>query len=247
VKQLAYALLLSSCSIYASPILVTSPSQLNMTDVLDWSQFGGDKTALQQNFYASTTSMTDSGYSVSVAGKFANGTGSILSAGTDALSGAGIDSGDALLATNTGNRPDGISLSFAGTYGAGAYLELPSLGQFTVRIQAFAGMNSVYDMAVTSTGTDPLFVGVLDNKSDITRVVYSLVSMPGSTSSLTGNFMMDKFYLQNTSAAPTVVLPQIITAPVTVADNPEPGMLSLMGLGCLAIGWKLRKRANAAK
>ena len=245
MKQLVYALLLSSCSIYASPILVTSASQLNMTDVLDWSQFGGDKTSIAQNFYGSTSSLTDSGNSISVSGKFANGSGTILSAGTDALSGPGIDNNDALLSTKTGGAQDGISLSFAGAYGAGGYLELPSLGQFTAHIQAFSGMNSVLDMSVKSDlAGDPLFVGVLDTKADITRVVYSLVNLQNGLVS-TGNFMMDKFYLQNTAQAPPLVLPQILVTPLAAVSNPEPGMISLMSLGCLAIGWKLRKRSKS--
>lgn len=246
MKRLAYALLLTGCSMYASPILVTSPSQLNMTDVLDWSQFGGDKTSLlQSNFYGSTSSLTGSSFSEMVSGKFTSGGGTILDAGIDAAQGTGMSANDALLSTNTGGKTDGISLGFAGTYGVGAYLEVPGAGAFTARIQAYAGLNSVFDMSVNGTAGNDIFLGVLDTKSDITRVVYSLTSLVnGVPVTSGGNFIMDSLFFQNTSLAPTVALPPLVVV-VAPAATPEPGMMSLMGLGVAVLAWKFRKRSRA--
>jgi hypothetical protein len=244
VKRLAYALLISGCSMYASPILVTSPSNLNMTDVLDWSQFGGDKTSLlQSNFYGSTNSLIGSSFTEMVSGKFTNGGGTILDAGVDAGQGTGMSANDALLSTNTAGKQDGISLSFAPTYGIGAYLEVPGAGAFTARIEAFSGLSSVLTASVDGVAGNDVFLGVLDTKADITRVVYSLTTLVnGLAQTSTSNFIMDSVFFQNTALAPAIVLPPLV---VTAAPEvPEPGMMSLMALGFAGLVWKFRKRAK---
>jgi len=242
VRRLVLALLCSSFPLYAAGILVTDPTKLNVTDTLDWSQFGSDQTSVWQNFFGMTSTLVSgSTFSDSLSGRIQYGGGTILKAGVDYQTkpGKGIVNDDALMSTD-GNGS--VTINLGGTYGLGAYIDSPGIGGFTARIQAFAGMNSVLDTTVKSNlDGDPLFIGVLDAKSDITRVVFSLMSAPPGFT--TGNFVLDRILFQNTSvAAVPFVAPigPVVSAPVV--ENPEPGMMSLMALGCVALGIKLRKR-----
>jgi len=243
VRRLVLALLCSSFPLYGAGILVTDATKLNVTDTLNWSQFGSDQSSVWQNFFGMTSTLVSgSTFSDSFAGRIQYGGGTILKAGVDyqTTPGKGIINDDALLSTD-GNGS--VTLSLSGTYGIGTYIDSPGIGGFTARIQAFAGLNSVLDTTVKSDlAGDPLFIGVLDTKSDITKVIFSLMSAPPGFT--TGNFVLDRVLFQNTSvAAVPFVAPIVPLVSAPVLDNPEPGMMSLMALGCVALGLKLRKRA----
>jgi hypothetical protein len=248
MKKLCFAFFFASTSIYGSTFLVTNPSALNSTDVVNWGQFGGDLTSISQTLNAGST-MNDS-----VSGQLASGNGTIVVAGTDAASGTGIAAGDTLLSTNDGtttnvNAP--LTLSTMPVYGEGAFIEGTGPGQFTANIQAFAGVNSVLDMSVTSDlAGDPIFIGVSDSSAEITSVVYSLTVGSGNT---TGNFAMDSLFIQNRYVAPAP--PPVVTDPVppapvftptvpvtTDSTAPEPGMAPLLAGALLTFGFMLKKR-----
>lgn len=250
MRRLILSVLLSSCTAYGGAILVTNPNQIYSTDVLNWSQLGADKTSVWSNFFAYTSSVDPSSSFVdTVSGRLTSGNGRVMQAGVDWTASGGIQANDALLQTSsTGTNGTGpLTLSMSGSYGVGAYIDSDGVGAFTARIQAFSGLNSVLDTTVTSSNGDAIFLGVLDTKADITRVVYSLMSAPVGFS--TGDFVMDKILFQNSASAPLSSPP--ITAPSsaplapisTAADPaPEPGSIGLMIIGCVALGFKFRKR-----
>jgi hypothetical protein len=247
VRRLVLAMLMSGCAAYGSAVLITSPNQLLTTDVMNWSQLGGDQAAVASNFFAYTSSLTGSTFvdTVSVRMNGAAG-GRQLQAGTDWAAGQGFDNNDALLQTSsTGTNGDGpITFGLNGSYGVGAYVDTgDAVGQFTARIQAFSGINTVLlDTKITSDNTgDPLFVGALDTKSDISRLVVSLF-VNGVQDN---NIVIDKLLFQNQAGSPLpVTLTPLapITQPAPVSAVPEPGAISLMLLGCLGLVYKGRNR-----
>jgi hypothetical protein len=217
---------------------VTSPDQLNSTDIVDWKQLGPNNTNVSQNFFAMTTPTTaGSTYTELVSGRLDAGFGKIKLA---SVANGSIDKNDTLLSTND-NGP--VTLNFSQSWGIGTYIDAADGGQFTARIQAYAGINSVLDLTLSSNlAGDPIFMGVLDTQQELTSVTYSLTNV--ATGSQT-NFILDKIMFQNTSQAraPIVFAPLVISQ--LSVDNPEPGALSLMMLGFAALGWKLRSRRNA--
>jgi len=238
---------MSSCTAYGGAILVTSPNQLYSTDALTWSQLGGDQAAVASNFFAYTTSLTGSTFVDTVSVKMSAGTGRVLQAGTDWSAGNGFDDNDALLQSSAdGTRGSGpITFGLNGSFGVGAYVDTgDAVGQFTARIQAFTGINTVLlDTRVTSTNGDPLFIGALDTKADITRLVLSLY-VNGVADN---NIIIDKLLFQNQAGSPPPVIVNLplalpIFQPAAADPAPEPGAISLMLLGCLGLIYKGRNR-----
>jgi hypothetical protein len=236
VRRCFFAFLFASTSVFASTILVSTPSALNTIDVVNWNQFFvGQQT---QNFSAGSSNND------SVNAVLASGQGTIVTAST---TNGGISAGDDLLSTSDGTNGNGpLTLYTLPVYGVGAYVQGPDATQFTVNIQAFAGINSVVDMAVTSDlAGDPVFIGVSDSAQEITSVVYSLVG----SGPLANDFAIDTVYLQNrfVAVAPPTN-PLVFTAPPQApvqTDNPapEPGMMPLFATALLIFGIMLRKRA----
>jgi hypothetical protein len=163
-------------------------------------------------------------------------------------SGNGINSGDTLVKTPDTASADPLSITFGhAMYGVGGYIQADTGAQFTARIQAFAGVNSVLDMTVTSdTLGDPLYLGVSADSKEITRIVYSLNGA--------GGFALDTLYFQTYfidnpgfHTAPPVVptpVPQPTLAPAVAA--PEPSAAALLFLGMLIVGLKLKTRFATA-
>jgi hypothetical protein len=230
MRRFVFAFFLANTLAYGSVILVTSPSQLSTSDVVLWSQLGSDQTYVSQKFLVRST------LNEGIGGYLETGPGAVMSAGTDWKTGAGIAANDALLsaADLSGNGGAPLDLSFmAPLYGGGAYIQAAGSGPFTARIQAFVGMNSVLDMTVKSDAAgDAIFLGLLDNVSEITKVTYSLMSAPIGYSP--GDFVLDKFFLQNQPFSGVPIVP---------VSAPEPGTASILALSLLALGFKLKKRS----
>lgn len=239
MRRILLAFLCSGCSLFGSAVLVTSPSQLNSTDIVDWAQLGPNNTTVTQNFFPSTTpTAASSTFTELVSGRLDSGFGKLKVA---SVANGPIDQNDTLLSTND-NGP--VTLNFNGAFGVGAYIDAAGSGQFTARIEAFAGLNSALDASLTSNlAGDPLFIGVLDSEKEITAITFSLTNV--ATGSVT-NFILDKIMFQNSAQAPApIVVSPPLTSLIDVTDTPEPGMLSLMALGLTALGLKLRSRRNA--
>jgi len=237
VRRLSFAILIASTSVYGAAVVVTDPSLIKTTDVVNWStQIGGDQTPVGQTFFVDSTNYE------SIAGHLDNGAGSIVVAGKDGPSGNGISAGDDLLATN-GNAPLTFYLQ-SPVYGLDAYIDTLGGSQFTARIQAFSGLNSVFDMSVKSDGSgDPLFLGVSDTISEITKVVYSLTAAPAGFT--TGNFVLDTLMIQNqflSMQAPAPPPPVQVFPLAGVGTAPEPRTSVLLGAGLLALALTLRRR-----
>jgi len=229
---------------YGSAILVTDASLMNTsTDYINWINQVGPDHVVQQSFYAGTS------LNELVKGRLDNGTGMVVVAGSsnwnngaanhDSLNaaGPGIQAKDDLLRTSNGFTGDApLTLNFnSPVNGAGAYIQANGFAQFTARIQAFAGFNSVFDMTVTSDAKgDAVFLGVADNLQEITKIVYSLTSAPMGYS--VGDFAIGTLYIQNGA----IVIP-VPAPPPVVSGVPEPGMAPLLGVALLAFGM-LKKR-----
>jgi len=242
VKRLALAFLCASASVFGSTILVTDPSLMNTSsDYINWVSQFSDNVA-QQSFYAYTS------LNEQTRGLLDSGTGMVVAAGSaswkngaatmDSLNPGdhGIQTSDEVLRTSNGTTGDApLSLSFkSAVNAAGAYIQADGFSQFTARIQAFAGFNSVFDMTVTSDAKgDAVFLGVADDTREITKIVYSLTSAPKGYS--LGDFAVDTVYLVNgVIASPPPPLPPVTTAP-------EPGMAPLLGLALLTFGLQFKK------
>jgi len=235
MKRVLFALVCASTSAYGSAIVVSSASAMPTDNVVLWNQaLGADQSYISQTFFASSSlSATNN-----VTGHLSNGSGTVLTAGVDWKAGGGISANDALLSTADSLGDGGAPVSFSVTspiYGMGTYIQADGFSQFTARIQAFSGVNSVLDMTVKSDAAgDAIFLGVSDTLSEITRVVYSLMSAPTGYS--LGDFALDSLYLQS---KPFVIIPSGGGGAVAA---PEPGTASLLALSLLAIGFKLKNR-----
>jgi len=186
---------------------------------------------VSQTFFPGT-----SGYET-VQGYLDNGVGQIVVAGTTswkysaAAGSPGIQSKDDLLST-MGDGP--VELSFQKPlYGVGAFVQADGGGQFTARIQAFAGLSTVLDMAVNSDAAGhAIFLGASDTLQEITKVIYSITSAPKGYS--TGDFVVDTLYLEN----------QVMTiGQLPVSGAPEPGMAPLLAVALAGLCFMWRKQA----
>lgn len=232
MKRFLVAILCSSASLYGSAILVTDPNTLNTSDMVNWAQLGvGGQPG---TFFAATTDWE------SLSGRLPSGTASVTRAG--ALASGPIAASDDLLVSGAGtaSNPSSVTLSFNSPInGAGAYIANVDAGTaFTVRIQAFDGVSSVLSSIATVTSDaagDPIFVGVSDLATEITKIIYTVTDSNGNP--VAGDFALDKLYVQN-----VFTLPQQ-DPPVGV---PEPGMTLLVGPALLAVVFGVRKRAARA-
>jgi len=242
VKRFLIVFLLASTSAYGSAILVTDPANLSGGDIFLWSKLGINGATVYNTFDPAAPSDISSG-------KLLSGNATLVQAdGVTFQADNGIGQNDALLLTE-GNQfmPESVALKTTSSEtGLGAYIQAANDAgdagtQFTARIQAFAGVTSVLDTIVTSDANgDAVFLGVSDTAKEITNVIFSLTDQNGHP--VAGNFVLDQLYiLQNSfqQPPPPPVPPGLQTAPA-----PEPGMLSLMGSGLLALAFRLKKRTD---
>jgi len=241
MKRFLLSLICASSTLYGSAIVVTNPALVHTSDILDWAQLGSAGSLVYTNSYL--LSSGDAGTEMAGA-RLANGTGMIETAcasGCGFQANSGIAANDALLLTTNGySKSAPITLSVMPAYGLGTYLQEATAtgdagGQFTARIQAYAGVSSVLDASVTSDAAgDAVFLGVSDTARELTKVIFSMTDSNGKAT----NFVLDTVYIQNTVAlAPPPLRPLI-------ADGaPEPGVISLFGSGLLALAFGFRKRA----
>jgi hypothetical protein len=243
VRRFLLLLLCVSAPAFGNAIVITDPTVIQSYDMINWSQFGSDMS----------TPMSLSGHTSvyeQFTGQLGSGHATIVvacnsSAYCDWQSGNGINSGDTLVKTPDTASADPLSITLSRPmYGVGGYIQADSGTQFTARIQAFAGVNSVLDMLVTSDAAgDPLYLGALDNSKEITRVVYSLNGA--------GGFALDTLYFQTYFinnpgfiVNPPTPIQQPPLAPAVAA--PEPSAAALLFLGMLIVGLKLKTRFATA-
>jgi len=250
VKRVLITLFCASTCAYGNAVLV-GPTLANTpfattTDFVSWAQLGTGATGVSFTAYSSDNE--------SVTGTFTNGTSKINGTVVDSCTkncgftaNADIASTDALILTGSGtsdSAPVSFSLpTYEATYGMGAYIEMANGSnadadtQFTIRIQAFAGVNSVLSstsLVTSDAAGDPIFVGVSDVAKEITKVVYSLVDVNGNP--IAGNFVVGKLYLDEAYSAINP-LPQ-------QSSVPEPGAMFLAGPALLALVAGFRKRSS---
>ena len=195
---------------------VASPGALPTTDTIGWSQLGSTLTPISTPVGVTSVG----GLSATVS----DGS-SLVTTPVQGTSWAGdFPVGDILL-YNLGNGP--ISIDFASpVYGAGAYIESHSFGDYTAVIAAaydggtllgsesFSGISS----PGTSRGYSAVFAGLESSSADITEVIFSLSAAPGGD---TSDFAIDTLDLNG---------PPIIPAP-------DAGCTSwLLGMAFLGLG-----------
>jgi hypothetical protein len=246
VKRFLVAIFCAS-TCYGSAILVTNPTAVGTSDVVNWNQLGlGEQS---QTFFASSTDYD------SISGHLTNPNAQVAKAcasGCGLQANGGIAANDDLLLSGTGPTSSSSSVTVSMTsgpvYGLGGYVEAVNAAngdagaQFTVQIQAFDGVSSVLSTTalVTSDGSgDAIFVGVSDLTQEITKVVFSLTDSSGNP--VAGNFALDKLYIQNSP----LLAPPPPVAPLATAV-PEPGMAFLVGPALLALIFGLKKRSARA-
>jgi hypothetical protein len=238
MRRFLFAFLVGVSTLSAGVVVVTDPSALQTTDYALWSKFGPDQTQVGQY---GTVSSTLGDYNVNVA-LLNPGSLTVLSAGTDWAAKGGIQAGDALVSTNDGTEAGGpMRLMIPNAvFGGGAYIQGGGTGQFVAHIQAFAGFNSVLDATLSSDASgDPLFLGAYDTNAEITKIIYSLTS---AADGQTGNFVLDKFYLQTTSLVVNQPPPPQGPALPQVGGVPEPAFTPVVAFALAAFGLGLKKR-----
>jgi len=222
--------------------LETTPAGLGSNDSTIWSQLGADATTLSGPFSAT------SGLGVGVTGNFTatDNTGLVAVVCPSnpscswSTSGAGMNAGDTDIWAFDPNAGGGagagtgpISLAFSsGLFGAGAYIEGDTSGQYTASIQAFGVSGSLgAAQTVTSDGSgDPVFIGLLDSTAaDITKIQFSLTSCATGCTNL-GDFAIDTLQMKDATSAPSGV--------------PEPSSLLLLGGGLIGMGWARRRKSS---
>jgi hypothetical protein len=241
VNRVLIGLFCASTSLYGSAILVSNPAGVFSNDFVTWTQPG---TGVSQTFYDVSTDYEF------VSGHLSNGSGQVVSACSTCAfkASGGVASNDSLLLTSDGTS-DSAPLTFtlnSPVYGAGAYIEAatPSNTEasttFSVRIQAFYGVSSVLTSTSVVTSDafgDAVFVGITDPTQEITKIIFSLTDANGNP--VTGNFAIDKLYIQNSLVAPV----QVVQIPQVLAPGvPEPSMMLLVGPALLALMFGVRRR-----
>ncbi len=216
---------------FATITYIGSQAGLGADDSVNWSQLGGDQTALG-GFSAA------SALSVGVTGSFSAGNGLVAVVCPASpncswtTSGTGMNGGDSALwafdnSSGLGTGP--LTLTFAtGVVGAGAWLQADTTGTYTASIQAFSGATSLGTFTMTSDANgDPIFMGVLQSPAaaNITEIIFSLTSCSSGCTN-NGDFAIDTLLMTDG------------------AGVPEPSSELLMGSGLAVMAWMLRKRVT---
>ncbi len=223
--------LILAAPVFGTITYVGSQAGLGANDSANWSQLGGDQTALS-GFSATSASL------IGITGSFSTGNGLVAVVCPASpncswtTSGTGMNGGDSALwafdnSTGLGTGP--LTLTFAtGVVGAGAWLQADTTGTYTAAIQAFSGATSLGTFTMTSDANgDPIFMGVLQSPAaaNITEIIFSLTSCPSGCTN-NGDFAIDTLLMTDG------------------AGVPEPPSELLLGSGLAAMAWMLRKRVT---
>jgi PEP-CTERM motif len=223
---------LACVSAFASEVFVTTPGGLGANDSTNWSQLGGDQTALPGPFSAI------SARSIGVTGNFSatdnTGLVAVVCPASPSCTwgpvSVGMVAGDSNIwafdnATGLGTGPIDLSLAKA-VLGGGAWLAADTLGVYTASIQAFDGASPIAP-AFTETSDssgDPIFLGLLDSTADITRIEFSLTRCGGCSNN--GDLVIDTLLMTD-----------------AVSATPEPSTLLLFGSGLAGMVWTRRRKS----
>lgn len=196
----AVAICLFAGSTFAADtvVQVTSPTQQNADDSVNWSQLGADNTVLNASFTAASAKGASDTVSLTAAGSV---TSVVCSATPCSWTGSGFTAGDTLLwssdTSNGGTGPITISFGSAVT-GVGAYIQNNAAGTFTAQIQVLNGSTTLatYTAASDANG-DAVYLGAYDQSgSNITSVVFSITAGSGTLT----DFGLDKLYINSGQA-----------------------------------------------
>jgi hypothetical protein len=200
---------------HADISLVTTRAGLAATDSIDWGQLGPEATTSPSPFAVSSAGGISTVVDKALSGLFGRQNESSLWAGNFAP-------GDRLLWTNnftsTTNNPIALRFGALGVFGGGAQIQADFNGDFLARVTAFdAGGNllaTFTEAGHSSRNADnsAIFIGVLSTDPDIHSIAVSLDAADADT---IGDFAINRLD---------------ITAPI-----PEPGTLTLLALGVLAL------------
>lgn len=249
MKRILVTFVFASTAVYGSSIYLATNGTSTYSSVTTAATLTGssDYVKWAQIVPGAVFSAYSTESSEKVVGTLATGTVTEATACSSCIyqSDNGIGSNDALVLTNSASSQGAqLTLYTNSTYGLGAYIQAANAAgdtdaQFTVRLQAYAGNTSVLNTIVTSDSIgDAMFVGVSDATAEITKVVFSYTDAYGNATA--GNFVLDKLYLLD--AAPVQLVQQLDGG----SGVPEPGMLSLVGSGLLALVFGLKKRSARA-
>jgi hypothetical protein len=213
---------------YASVLtLETSPAALGANDTVNWTQLGGDSTALGNSFSATSTN------SDFVTGFFSTSTGEVVDVGASWGPASGsFSNGDSVIWANDGTNGTGpLTFTFPSVFGVGASIQADQPGQFTAQIQLFHLTTSLGTESLTSDSAgDAIFIGALDSVNEVTKAVFSLTAVTAGDSygNALGDFAVDTLNLKE-----------------AVSAAPEPGSVFLLfgGLAGLSL---LRRRFRRA-
>jgi len=210
---------------------ITTQSAQGANDSVNWSQLGGDATALGISFDAS------SDLGVSVDGSFAGDTPTSLIAvvcaaspcswASGTLGSTPFGAGDSLIWTadgeNSGNGPLTLSLGTS-VSGVGALFQEDAPGQFTAKIEVFNGPTALGTFSETSdTNGDPIYIGAKDTSgANISEVVFSVTSTANPGGDIT-DFAVDTLRLNKPAGpTPTPTATRTATPTSTPTRTPTP-------------------------
>lgn len=213
----------------AGLILVTSRAALGGDDMLDWTQFG------ELTEVSSPTSFTTTGGATGSVSQL-RGKGQIVVQGTSAL--VNFATGDGAYWTQNFNGFSNlgpVSLTFGSPVkGVGTQIASNAYGAFTAFVSAYDANNNLlgtyYEDGVSNDKRDnsAIFIGVLSDSFDISRVVFGLSAAPfiGSTA----DFMFNQVSL--------------VTG-VNAVPEPSSFAIAGIGMGSLALLAYARRRPVA--